>query len=482
MPSHVTEHQGITHATPDSRWLAAAVFAAILIATAGLFGAWAPLVLACVSLAVVLALMVPTDFAVIPLLLTAILEAPISRLGLHLFSITIDPEDLGLVFAITYLIVLTASRRFQLRVPRGSSSVLLLIVMLAMPIVTGVAHGHYWQTSFAGGKVAFYYPCVYGCWLLIPSRRAANRILIVILGLALAAAAYLLIARVRGYQWESGMSGVPTTQGAVSRGYGMWSATPWYPIGCLIALAYAWLSHATVRRRVLALVAAAALLVATLSTLIRGDVVAISAGLLVLVLASLGPGRLAAAARSRIALTLCVVLMVLVCLAPILVHNSFVGLIIERTQSIVQPQASALKAANNREFRLNALSQGLRFASLHPLGYGYGSMAASPSSEEAQMQTWGYHNAIAWLGFNGGIVGLAGVCLAWLLICGEVVRRLRAEKDQRWGIVAVLAVLAFLTVESLDANGLFAARFAMGLAVVVLSLAFVYGDNLRQRR
>ncbi len=98
------------------------------------------------------------------------------------------------------------------------------------------------------------------------------------------------------------------------------------------------------------------------------------------------------------------------------------------------------------------------------------------------MQRWGWHNFVAWLGFNGGIVGLTGVCIAWLLILRQVFRRLRAEEEQKWGITAVSAVLVCLTVQSLDANGLFVGRYVTGLAVVVLSLAFVYGDGLQQQQ
>ena len=482
LPAHVTELRAKTSTTPDGRWLTAVVLAAVLVATEGLFGIWVPLVLVIGLVAVALALVMPTEWAVIPLLLTAVLEDPISKLGLSLSTIAIDPADLGVVFVCVYLVVLTASRRSQLRVPRGHQAVLLLIVLLAMPIMTGLAHGHYWQTAFSGGKAALYYSSFYVCWLLIPSRRAANRILMVILGLAIGAAAYLLVARVQGWQWENLMSQVWTTQGTVSRGYGLWSATPWYPAGCLIALSYAWLSPATIGRRVLSLTAAAALLVATLSTLLRGDVVALSAGLLVVILASLGPGRLAAAARSRVALTLCAVLIVLVCLSPILAHNSFVGVFVERTVSIVNPRASAQRAADTREYRFDAASRGLRYALRHPLGAGYGSRGPLPNSEEDQMQRWGWHNFVAWLGFNGGIVGLTGVCIAWLLILRQVFRRLRAEEEQKWGITAVSAVLVCLTVQSLDANGLFVGRYVTGLAVVVLSLAFVYGDGLQQQQ
>ena len=479
-PACVTEMSAGTGRTPNARWLVSAALAAVLVISGWVFGAWVPLLLAIVLAAATVGIFIPTEYAVVPLLLTAILEDPFSKLGLHLFTITIDPEDLGLVFILTYLVVLTASRRFHLRLPRGHGAVLLLVAVLAIPVMTGLAHGYYWQTSLSAGKVAFYYLFFYACWLLIPSRAAANRILIVILGLALAAAAYLLLARVRGYEWESGMSQVFTTQGTVSRGYGLSSATPWYPTGCLIAVAYAWLSRATVRRRVLALLAAAALLVATFSTLIRGDAVAVSVGLLVVLVASFGPGRLAAAARSRAALTLLAVLVVLVCLAPLLVHNSFVSVFVQRMESITQPQASALKAANTREFRLRAASQGLNYALGHPLGYGYGSMAAVPDLEEAQIQTWGNHNFVAWLGFYGGVVGLAGVSIAWLLILRQVFRRLVSEEEERWGITAALAVLVCLTVESLDANGLFVARFVTALAVVVLSLAFAYGRRPEQ--
>ena len=483
----MTELPARIGATSDRRWLAGFVCAAALVATEWHFGIWVPLALAAGLFVVALVLVMPTvamptELAVIPLLVAAVLTAPLSRLGLGLGSITIDPTDVGLAVACVYLLVLTTSRRFEWRVPPGHRVVLLLVVFLAVPTLTGLARGHYWQSALTGGKTAFYYLCFYVVWLLIPTKRAANRILLVILGIAIAATAYVLVARLEGLQWQNAMSSVSTNLGTVSRGYGLWSATSWYPAGCLIAVSYAWLSSATLGRRLLCAAAAAALLVATLSTLIRSDVVAISAGFLVITLASFGHGRLAAVARSRVALTVFAVLVVLVCLTPFLAHDSFVTVTLQRTESIVNGRASTVAAAANRQYRVDAALNGLRYAVQHPLGNGYGQGAQALSYQEELVQSWSYHSSVAWLGFNAGIVGLTAVCIAWLLVLREVLGRLRTETEEKWGITAVAAVLVCLTVESLGGNGLFAERFVTALLVVVLALAFVYGDSLHQRQ
>lgn len=209
---------------------------------------------------------------------------------------------------------------------------------------------------------------------------------------------------------------------------------------------------------------------------------ATSAGLLVVALASFGPGRLAAAARSRVALTVFAVLVVLVCLTPVLAHESFVTVTIQRSESIVNARASTVRADANRQYRVDALLNGLRYALQHPLGYGYGHGTQVLSDQEALQLAWGYHSSVAWLGFNSGIVGLTAVCIAWLLVLREVLGRLRAETEEKWGITAVAAVFVCLTVESLGGNGLFAERFVTALLVVVLSLAFVYGNSVHQPR
>ena len=138
----MTELPARIGATSDRRWLAGFVCAAALVATEWHFGIWVPLALAAGLFVVALVLVMPTvamptELAVIPLLVAAVLTDPLSRLGLGLGSITIDPADLGLAVVCVYLLVLTASKRFEWHVPSGHGAVLLLVVLLAMPTLTG---------------------------------------------------------------------------------------------------------------------------------------------------------------------------------------------------------------------------------------------------------------------------------------------------------------------------------------------------------
>ena len=242
-------------------------------------------------------LMTRSAYALLPLLAIAVAYHAFSSVPLGVGSIAVYPTDVALVGALLLWLVFYSLRGQPLFIPKGHQYVLLLCVVLVEPIAIGLIQGAALQSVLAPARVLAYYASFLVFVSLIKDRRGASNVLVMVLALSSVAALYLVYTRASGIVWVNGMSEVQLSAGNVSRGYGWWSATPWYPAGCLIALSFAWLSKATLKTRVAAALIALALMIATLSTLIRGDTIALAVGIAVVSIYALRAANLSQAAQ-----------------------------------------------------------------------------------------------------------------------------------------------------------------------------------------
>lgn len=423
-------------------------------------------------------LVVRSAYSLLPLLAAAVLFQPLSGRPLSVATVTVYPIDLALVMIGLLWLALRIKRKQPLVFPKGHGYLLLICVALVEPMVVGLARANGLQSAIAPARGVAYYLSVYVLIWLIKDARGAMRVLAMILALSCVAALYLVYTRIQGIAWVNGMSGVQLSNGTtVSRGYGWWSATPWYPAGSLVALSYAWLSDATGARRLIAGSLALALMVATLSTLIRGDLVALLAGVVLISLQALGVSRLSKVARRRVAVTVVVVGLIGISFYPLFGRTSIAQEIVSRTKTFFATGTSAA-GTSSRDFRFHGVSAALGSAVSHPLGLGYGHQGAIAGAESAQVDMWSQHISVAWLAFYGGLFSLLVAVLAVLGLTREVIARVRgAATEYVWVVTAASAMLGCLLVESLDSDTLFAEQFAFPLVVVLLAVVFSFERN-----
>jgi hypothetical protein len=410
---------------------------------------------------------------------------PLSRVvSLSVAGIAIQPIDVALAC------VLVATLLYGLAVvrwkpaPRPLWPILALILLLAWPIVFGMLRGHELQTVMFQGRVVAYYALFFVYWQLIPDRRVSANLVLVVVGFAAVAAVYGLVARAAGWQWVSGMSGVVTAQGlTLSRGFGWWSAFPWYVWGAVAAFAYAWLGRASRRRRVFMALLSLALVASCLLTLIRGDVVGLALGLAVVVYAGLR-GRYANTWVSRrfwkgLPIALLVVVLAVVLGASF--GGTYFSAVWERVSSIATPAVSASgSSAGTRELRIEAMRAGVTSSWQHPLGIGYGN-APGQAAEMSALNYLAGHNQVAWIGYFLGMIGMVVAVVCILRIFVHLSRAMRSETAHEWAAVACTAILAAVVGQSLGAAHLFGSPYVYPMVPVILAVAWSFGRGSRDR-
>ncbi len=198
----------------------------------------------------------------------------------HAGPVAVDPLDIGLAVALASWAVLCSERGSSMPLRRRGWLPVCLVGVLFRAGMIGFAQGHDWQSVLRDARVAACYSLLAIAPQLLKDRRSAERLVLFIIGLTIAAAAFAGASLLFGWHWQSGLAQVPTSYGVVSRGYGLPSALPWYCLGVLFCFGLCfllrWRSLAEARRGR----AGFGLAGVTLSTLVRSNYVGLPPALL----------------------------------------------------------------------------------------------------------------------------------------------------------------------------------------------------------
>jgi hypothetical protein len=418
------------------------------------------------------------SISVVSMMLAAALYQPLSGMSaLRMGNVTLQPIDIALFFVLSVVLLEALVRTDWKPVPRPIWPMVTLILLLSWPIALGMTKGYGFQSIMYQGRVAVYYALFFAYWQLIPNKRIATHLLLTMIAIAVVGAAYGLFAHIMGFQWHNGMSNVPTSMGDLSRGFGWWSAMPWYVWGATIALAYAWLSTASFGKRLTMACVCGALVVSSLSTFMRSDLVGMVFGFGVVILFGLRDSQMWRRTVNRLWAALPVLALVVVLGVGIAysVNKAYVSAVVERVRSLGgSTQTSSSVAEVTRQIRINAMADGVSSAVRHPLGIGYGYLPGR-EVDTATARYAAQHDVIAWVGYFSGIVGGGILVLCFTRLGFHLRRRVVAEHEYGWAAISVAAVLAAMLGQSLGYTYFFDAPYGYVLVPLFLAMALTFG-------
>ena len=338
----------------------------------------------------------------------------------------------------------------------------LLLFVLALAAVRGLLAGVPNASVVRGDLALFYWPLLYfGVTRILAERSLVTSLLWRNLALvAVGFAAYMFLARGFNHTFQDpGLANVPVGPGeTVPRNFGFASAFTVYPV--LAVVAVAGMANDRAHRLRWTLLASIGL-IATLTTLVRGEVFSLLLGILIVL--ALSPRRGLAAGRSRTMVQLAVAsgaaLLAVLALDPRLGHA-----VIQRTVPFTQ-QAS--EATANADYRFEAMGAGLRVARAHPAGLGV-------LDEQALLNhdlDPGYlvHSGFATILIFGGWLAL-GVAICLLL--AVLHRSFHVPASPGWIHPAFVGAMVTLSVYSFGAAGLVGDTWVIPLGVLVVALRF----------
>jgi len=410
--------------------------------------------------------------AAVPLLVAAIFYQPLFELDLGIGSVRIEPIDLPMLLAVALGLPVAARMWRELWRSPGVVAMLAIVVVLALPILIGLAAGNDLQSVLRGARLTLAFATFVALLPLIAGRRQVRLLLWVIFWLTVVAAVFGGLARMLGVEWANGMSLVPVSGGVISRGFGWWSAMPWYALSVTMAAAYLMVCDSPPWRRAAILVIGAFVFGTSLATLVRSQLLGVVLGLLcvavllVIVRRSLG--------WRRVVLRLGVVLVGLAAgglfFAWALSPPTFTALA-ERTTSIVASGASSEAADVNRNLRVLAIQEAAAVASEHPFGLGYGRDSGAMSMHKVIRDYWSTHSGAAWPLFVLGWVGTALLAAALAFILVLAFRWIGSGTGEGWSGVAVLGVTVCLIGQSAGASYAFSQMYVFPLVPILVAMA-----------
>jgi hypothetical protein len=276
---------------------------------------------------------------------------------------------------------------------------------------------------------------------------------------ALGLAAWMFLARALHHPFnDPGLAEVPTGSGeTVPRNFGFASAFIVYPALALVGIAG--MAHGVGRRWWWILLASVGT-IATLTTLVRGEIFSLALGAVLIFW--LRP-RAATSARARTAAQLGFAVLIAV-LGLIAVNPRLGNAIVQRAVPFTHqnPEAKA-----NADFRWVAVRTGFRVARVHPMGLGVLDTVGLRS--ESIKTRYVSHSGVATLLFYGGWPALVTAALSILALLR---RSFRSTASTPWLHPAFVAVLAMLTLYSIGAAGLAGDAWVIPLGAVAVALRF----------
>lgn len=360
--------------------------------------------------------------------------------------------------------ILPRARRPGNRALAGAPQALFLLWIFIMAVagVRAIFAGIPTASIIRGDLALLYWPPLYFGFTRVLSEvdidvsRLWRNLALVAVGFA----AYMFLARALNHPFQdAGLAEVPTGSGeAVRRNFGFASAFTIYPVLTLAAVAA--MANSRDRRFRWTLLASIGL-IATLTTLVRGEIFSLSLGILLVLWLSPRRGLQGGRARTAVKLAMAAATAVLAVLAvdPKLGHA-----VIQRSLPFTN-QASGATA--NADYRFEAMGAGIREARAHPAGHG---VLDEQRLKEHDIDP-GYlvHSGFATVLVYGGWVALAASVLTLLAL---VRRSFQAAAASRWLHPAFVGAITMLSIYSLSAAGLAGDSWVVPLGALVVALRF----------
>jgi hypothetical protein len=270
---------------------------------------------------------------------------------------------------------------------------------------------------------------------------------------------FMLLMRVTGHNFEqTNHLGRVVIAGneELRRDFGLGSAFIIYPMLALGAVAYS--VYGRFQRSAVLLAAIGVL--ATLLTLIRGEIFGLAVGVIAMLL--MRPRRLGPARRGRSILALagclCIAFLGVASLDPTLA-----GGMLQRSLPGLTHQSAY--ADSTAEYRAEAFQAGLASAQRHPAGIGFVSL--DEVAHSGTDPNFVAHSTPAWFLVYSGWLGLAVAVLAALAVLQA---GLRARSCLDWTRAAFVGTWLMLVVTSLAAEALVGQPWIIMLAAMALAL------------
>lgn len=355
-------------------------------------------------------------------------------------------EATRLLFAIWVIVLVAAGLRSAL-----AGYDLVPVVRLATPVLYSV--GYYFGLGRIIREQAF------------ELDRTVRNLLVVAFGLV----GYMALARITNTPFEDEtnpaighLGTVVTTGGELRRDFGLASAFIVYPALALAGAAY--LLHGS-RRTVLAAAVLGVGLLATVLTLIRGEIFGLVLGLVLIVLLSTASTAIGLSKPAALAAAAVVALVAGVGLW--LASPTTARGVAERSLPGVVHQTAA--ADENARFRQQAVHAGLSGAGRHPAGVGFVPDTAVTAKSGVDLGYIG-HSGLTAIAVYAGWIGLIVTALALLSLARD---SFALPKPVPWlhpFFVGSLLMLVFYSV--FGAAGLFGQGWVTALAAMIAALRF----------
>jgi hypothetical protein len=283
---------------------------------------------------------------------------------------------------------------------------------------------------------------------------------------SLAFVAYMALARLTNSPFETnetegGLGTVVTTEGELRRDYGFASAFILYPVLAVAGAAYLLYNP---RRTALAAFVASVGILATLVTLIRGEIFGLVLGLTVIALLRT-EAALKHAVRTRAILAASFTLLI-GGLAFWAISPTTARGVAERSLPGLAQQSRTAEAT--AEYRRDAIAAGFEAAKREPAGVGLvpaQSLTAVSSVESGQVA----HSGITTMLVYAGWIGLVAAVLA---LVGILRASFRMPRPVPWLHPFFVGTVVVLAGYSVAADGLVGQGWVMGLATLAAALRF----------
>lgn len=321
--------------------------------------------------------------------------------------------------------------------------------------------------SVVRGEVALvYWPLLYFGYTRILRERALRASVLWrnLAYVALGLAAWMFVARVLNLPFDNpGLGRVPTGDGEeVRRDFGFAGAFVVYPVLALAGITG--MAHGGERRRLWTILAIVGT-TATLITLVRGGILALALGaLVVLMLRPRVVGR-----SSRVGTVIQLGLGILTLGVGLIAVNPELGHAVVQRAIPLTDQAEEAEA--NAEYRQKAVEAGLETARSHPLGLG----VLDVGRLDAEQIDDGYlaHSGVATLLLFGGWPALF---TALLLILALLWRSSQLPAPTPWLHPMFVGALILLAVYSVGAAGLAGDTWVIPLGALAVALRFTFAS------
>jgi len=338
-----------------------------------------------------------------------------------------------------------------------------LIMLIAA--VRAMNAGVSFQSAIRGDLALIYWPLLYFGFVRAFRERGFDAsifwcgVAVVAIGLA----TWMFVARMLGYEFhDSGLGEVPTGEDTfVRRNFGFAAAFILYPTLALVGIAG--MSHGGNRNWRWVLVAFVGT-VATLTTLIRGEILGLVLGALVILWLRSRSQRTTARVRTAIQLGFALVATIVALFA---VSPTLGSAIVQRVLPFTEQAAGA---ELNADYRRKAVETGFRVANLHPAGLG----VLDVTRLDAAGIDRGYlaHSGVATLLLFAGWPALVSALLAIVAIAW---RSYVLPTAAPWIHPAFVGILIMLSVYSIGAAGLAGEPWVIPVGALAVAARFTLG-------